>query len=77
MLIGGETNPFIMNRKVADDLVATAHWVVNELGGTPYVTTSRRTTPEVVDVLRHDLPEQGGVIQRTDAPDHGFSPGKA
>jgi len=24
MLIGGETNPFIMNRKVADDLVATA-----------------------------------------------------
>ena len=58
MLIGGETNPFIMNRKVAEDLVATAHWVVDELGGTPYVTTSRRTTPEVVEVLRRDLPEQ-------------------
>jgi len=58
MLVGGETNPFIMNRQVANDLVATAHWVVDELGGTPYVTTSRRTTPEVVEILRRDLPEQ-------------------
>jgi mitochondrial fission protein ELM1 len=58
MLIGGETNPFIMNRKVARELVATAHWIVDELGGTPYVTTSRRTTPEVLEVLRKDLPEQ-------------------
>jgi len=56
MLVGGETNPFVMNRKVANDLVATAYWVVDELGGTPYVTTSRRTTPEVVEVLRQDLP---------------------
>jgi mitochondrial fission protein ELM1 len=58
MFIGGETNPFVMNRKVADDLVATARWVVDELGGTPYVTTSRRTTPEVVEVLRQTLPPQ-------------------
>ncbi len=58
MLVGGETNPFIMNRKVADDLVATARWVVEELGGTPYITTSRRTTPEVLEVLRRDLPDQ-------------------
>ncbi|MCB1699274.1 MAG: mitochondrial fission ELM1 family protein [Halioglobus sp.] len=58
MLIGGETNPFIMNRKVADDLVATAHWIVDELGGTPYVTTSRRTTSEVVQGLREGLPPQ-------------------
>lgn len=58
MLIGGETNPFVMNRKVAEDLVITARWVVEELGGTPYITTSRRTTPEVLEVLRKDLPEQ-------------------
>jgi len=58
MLVGGATNPFIMNRKVAEDLVSTARWVVDELGGTPYVTTSRRTTPEVVEVLRRELPEQ-------------------
>ncbi|MCB1704329.1 MAG: mitochondrial fission ELM1 family protein [Halioglobus sp.] len=58
MLVGGETNPFIMNRQVADDLVATARWIVDDLGGTPYVTTSRRTTPEVVEVLRRELPPQ-------------------
>jgi mitochondrial fission protein ELM1 len=63
MLIGGETNPFIMNRKVAQDLVAMAHWVVDELGGTPYVTTSRRTTAEVVEVLRRDLPPQAQFFE--------------
>lgn len=63
MLIGGETNPFIMNRKVAEGLAATAHWVVDELGGTPYVTTSRRTTAEVIEVLRERLPPQAVFYQ--------------
>ena len=63
MLVGGETNPFIMNRKVAEDLVATAHWVVDELGGTPYITTSRRTTAEVVEVLRAGLPPQAQFFE--------------
>ena len=63
MLVGGETNPFIMNRQVAEDLVATAHWVVDDLGGTPYVTTSRRTTPEVIEVLREGLPPQAVFYQ--------------
>ena len=65
MLIGGETNPFIMNRQVAEKLVDTAHWVVDELGGTPYVTTSRRTTPEVVQVLRQGLPPQAVFYEWT------------
>lgn len=56
LLVGGETNPFVMNRDVARKLVETANWVVDELGGTPYVTTSRRTTPEVVEELRTSLP---------------------
>lgn len=63
MLIGGETNPFVMNRQVAKDLVATAHWVVNELGGIPYVTTSRRTTPEVVALLRAELPPEAEFFE--------------
>ena len=63
MLVGGETNPFIMNRQVAEDLVAAAHWVVDDLGGTPYVTTSRRTTPEVIEVLREGLPPQAVFYQ--------------
>ncbi|MEZ5573545.1 MAG: ELM1/GtrOC1 family putative glycosyltransferase [Halioglobus sp.] len=67
MLIGGATNPFIMNRKVADDLVATAQWIVDELGGTPYVTTSRRTSPEVVQVLRQNLPPQAVFYEWTAA----------
>ncbi len=73
ILVGGETNPFIMNRRVARDLVAIAQWVVDELGGTPYVTTSRRTTPEVIDVLRADLPGQAVFYQwRADAPDNPY-----
>lgn len=73
MLVGGETNPFIMNRKVAEDLVATAHWVVDELGGTPYITTSRRTTAEVVEVLRAGLPPQAQFFEwSADASDNPY-----
>ena len=73
MLVGGETNPFIMNRKVADELVATAKWVVDELGGTPYITTSRRTTPEVLEVLRRDLPEEAVYFEwSADATDNPY-----
>ncbi len=73
MFIGGETNPFVMNRKVADDLVATAHWIVDELGGTPYVTTSRRTTPEVVEVLQQGLPSQAVFFQwAAGSPDNPY-----
>lgn len=72
-LIGGETNPFIMNRQVADDLVAKARWVVDELAGTPYITTSRRTTPEVLEVLRRDLPEEAVYFEwSADATDNPY-----
>jgi len=63
ILVGGETNPFRMNRAAAQELVATARWVVDELGGTPYVTTSRRTSAEVVDVLRENLPDQAVLYE--------------
>jgi mitochondrial fission protein ELM1 len=73
ILVGGETNPFIMNRQVALDLLATAQWVVDELGGTPYVTTSRRTTGEVVRVLREGLPAQSVFFEwSADAPDNPY-----
>jgi len=57
ILVGGETNPFVMDRGVARRLVDTARWVRDSLGGTPYLTTSRRTTPEVVELLQQELPE--------------------
>ena len=73
MLIGGETNPFVMNRRVARDLVATAHWVVDELDGTPYVTTSRRTTAEVIEVLRQGLPPRAVFFEwEAGSPDNPY-----
>ena len=66
ILVGGESNPFVMNRQVARQLVAAANRVVDELGGTPYVTTSRRTTPEVVEVLRGELPPQAEFFEWTE-----------
>jgi mitochondrial fission protein ELM1 len=73
MLVGGETNPFIMNRKVALELVDCARWVVDELGGTPYVTTSRRTTPEVVEVLRQGLPAAAVFFEwSAEAPENPY-----
>ena len=61
ILVGGETNPFVMNAKVAHRLVAQAQRVVDE-GGTPWITTSRRTTDDVVDVLRRDLPPEAHLF---------------
>jgi mitochondrial fission protein ELM1 len=73
MLVGGETNPFIMNRKVAFELVNVARWVIDELGGTPYITTSRRTTAEVLEVLREELPDQAVYFEWSpDAPDNPY-----
>ncbi len=73
MLVGGQTNPFVMNRRVAHDLVATAQWVVSELGGTPYITTSRRTTPEVLSVLRSELPPEAVYFEwSADATDNPY-----
>lgn len=57
-LIGGATSPYAMNRKVAVDLIELANWVVDELGGTPYFTTSRRTSSVVIETLKDGLPEQ-------------------
>ncbi|MEQ8517302.1 MAG: ELM1/GtrOC1 family putative glycosyltransferase, partial [Chromatocurvus sp.] len=57
ILVGGETNPFVMDATVAHRLVAEAKRVIAD-GGTPWITTSRRTTADVVEVLRRDLPPQ-------------------
>jgi uncharacterized protein len=66
-LIGGATSPYVMNRKVALELIELANWVVDDLGGTPYFTTSRRTSPVVVDILRESLPGQAVLYEWTAA----------
>jgi mitochondrial fission protein ELM1 len=65
ILIGGETNPFVMDARAAKGLVAEARRVIEESGGTPYVTTSRRTTQNVVDVLKEELPAQARLFTWT------------
>ena len=73
LLVGGATRPFIMNRAVAAQLVKTAHWVIDELGGTPYVSTSRRTAPAVVKSLREQLPAAAQLFEwSADAADNPY-----
>lgn len=73
IFVGGQTDPFVMNATVARGLVATAQWVVDVLGGTPYVVTSRRTTPDVLSVLRTELPAQAVYFEwSADSPDNPY-----
>jgi hypothetical protein len=65
-LVGGETNPFVMDATVAERLLAQGRRVLAE-GGTPYFCTSRRTTPAVLEVLRRALPD--GAMLYTWSPD--------
>lgn len=57
ILIGGATKPFVMDASVARRLAKEARRITEQLGGTPYLTTSRRTKPEVVSALKAALPE--------------------
>ncbi len=55
ILIGGPTGPFLYNRAVSARLVDLAADIVDK-GGTPYVTTSRRTPMATVSTLKAELP---------------------
>lgn len=73
IMVGGATSPFVMNKQVADNLLATARWVVDELGGTPYVSTSRRTATVVVETLREGLPAPAEFFEwQADASDNPY-----
>jgi mitochondrial fission protein ELM1 len=73
IMVGGATSPFAMNKQVAEKLLATARWVLEDLGGTPYVSTSRRTASIVVDLLRKGLPEEAEFFEwKADATDNPY-----
>lgn len=55
IMVGGPTGPFVFNQKVIDRLIEVAESIAQQ-GGTPYLTTSRRTPVTVVDELRGRLP---------------------
>lgn len=56
ILVGGPTNPFVYPASVADRLLEIASGIATELGGTPFITTSRRTPAMFVDKLQSQLP---------------------
>ncbi len=62
-LIGGPTSPYIYNRSVADRIAALAADVAEKQGGTPYLTTSRRTPDWFADSLEASLPASARLFR--------------
>jgi mitochondrial fission protein ELM1 len=66
ILIGGPTMPFVFDARLSERICR----LVGEIaaaGGTPYVTTSRRTPRAVVDQLRANLPASAQLFEWTPA----------
>jgi mitochondrial fission protein ELM1 len=55
-LIGGPTGPFVFTLSTTRHLLDYIERIVRETGGTPYISTSRRTPPDVVAALQAGLP---------------------
>jgi uncharacterized protein len=74
-LIGGPTGPFVYDDGVVRGLLERAA-EVSAAGGTPYLTTSRRTPPAVVAGLAEGLPEGARLFrwrpEAADNPYHGL-----
>lgn len=62
ILVGGPTGPFVFDASVTRRLIQLAS-DTRSLGGTPYLTTSRRTPAPVVEALAAELPS-GAVLFR-------------
>jgi mitochondrial fission protein ELM1 len=61
IMVGGPTNPFVYKHSVTGKLIESANKVCRQ-GGTPYITTSRRTPAAVVAKLKTGLPEQAKLF---------------
>jgi hypothetical protein len=64
LLVGGPTVPFAFDARVSTQLCRLAAEIAGA-GGTPYVTTSRRTPGAVAEALRAQLPERARLFQWT------------
>jgi hypothetical protein len=63
LFVGGPTKPHVFDRDVARDLMARASQCVAKSGGTLWVTTSPRTSHDVVDAIEEALPENGRLFR--------------
>jgi mitochondrial fission protein ELM1 len=73
VLIGGETKPFRFDEAVARALLSELERIRARDGGSLYLTTSRRTRPEVVAALAAGLPV-GAVLYRWTPETGGDNP---
>lgn len=72
VLVGGPTGPFVFDQAATQRLLALLRRIVQR-GGTPYVTTSRRTPQTVVDALEAQRPPGTRWFRWTpDAPDNPY-----
>ncbi|HTO59131.1 MAG TPA: ELM1/GtrOC1 family putative glycosyltransferase [Pseudomonadales bacterium] len=73
LFVGGPTKPHVFDRAVAAELMRRAAETVAN-GGTLWVTTSPRTSPEIVDALAAALPANGRLFRwRPGSPDNPYS----
>jgi len=71
-MIGGPTGPFRFDDTVTRRLLALIDQVVAD-GGTPYLTTSRRTPPATIEALQASLSPGARLFRWTpDAPDNPY-----
>ncbi len=52
LFVGGQTKPFRFDAEAAAELMETATRMRRESGGTLYISTSRRTPPQVIETLK-------------------------
>ncbi len=73
VLIGGETQPYRFDREVALELLRELAALRERDGGSIYLTTSRRTSAEVVEALAAGLPGEATLHRwRPDDPDNPY-----
>jgi mitochondrial fission protein ELM1 len=61
-LVGGPTGPFVFNSSTIRRLLDCIRRVIDDTGGTPYITTSRRTPPNVTAALQKRLPDRARLF---------------
>jgi hypothetical protein len=63
LMVGGPTGGLRFDLETARDLFNKTLESVDESGGSLYITTSRRTPPDVVEMLRRDCPDSARIYE--------------
>jgi mitochondrial fission protein ELM1 len=73
LFVGGQTKPFRFDAAAASELMQKTSPIMAQSGGTLYVSTSRRTPPDVVAALQDQLPANA-ILYRWKADDTENNP---